>query len=187
MAQQRIKRDSQAVRHRAHNPKISGSNPLPAMVSQRPLYLLECGGPAPGCRVAEGKLMNLMKLHVIKCLVCYDNAIIIDHFDHAKRTPCACRPARPTRWPCPCLRRDTALESEALDYIGYLEQLRVRHSLLVDKKFLEGLTKKELNELAQINRLLDASEEKYYAPIKDALAAVRASFLEERYRSIDGI
>lgn len=82
------------------------------------------------------------------------------------------------------------LESELLNYIGHLEQPRmdlslieqilIRHGLLIDKKFLEGLTNEELNELKQINRILDASEEKYYAPIKDALATVRASFLEER-------
>lgn len=60
------------------------------------------------------------------------------------------------------------------------EPIRNRHSLLVDKKFLEGLTEIETNELTQINHLLDALEEKYYAPIKDVLATVRASFLEER-------
>ncbi len=59
-----------------------------------------------------------------------------------------------------------------------IEQIRVRHGLLVDKKFLEGLTKRESNELTQINRILDAAEEKYYAPIKDALATVKASLLE---------
>jgi len=84
------------------------------------------------------------------------------------------------------------LESELLDYIGHVEpprmnlsvveQIRLRHGLLIDKKFLEGLTKRETDELVQINRILDAAEEKYYAPIKDALATVRASFLEERYR-----
>lgn len=84
------------------------------------------------------------------------------------------------------------LESELLDYIGhieqprmnssFIEQIRIRHSLLVDKKFLKGLTKRELDELTQINRLLDAAEEKYYASIKEALATVRASFLEERHR-----
>lgn len=68
------------------------------------------------------------------------------------------------------------------DKIKAIEQTRVRHSLLVDKKFLEGLTERESNELAQINRLLDDSEEKYYAPIKETLATVRASFLEEHYR-----
>lgn len=60
------------------------------------------------------------------------------------------------------------------------QQLRVKHGLLVDKKFLEGLTERESNELFQINRLLDALEEKYYAPIKEALIIVRASLLEER-------
>jgi hypothetical protein len=84
------------------------------------------------------------------------------------------------------------LESELLDYVGHLkqprmnlsfvEQIRVRHGLLVDKKFLEGLTKRESNELTQINRILDASEEKYYAPIKDVLATAKASLLEGSYR-----
>ncbi|MCI0691605.1 N-6 DNA methylase [candidate division KSB1 bacterium] len=85
------------------------------------------------------------------------------------------------------------LESELLDFIGHLEQpgmsmslveqIRVRHGLLVDKKFLEGLTERESNELIQINRILDASEEKYYAPIKDVLATAKASLLlEESYR-----
>lgn len=49
---------------------------------------------------------NLIKLHIIKCLACYDNGEIIDPLDQAKRTPCACRPARPTRWPCPCLTQE---------------------------------------------------------------------------------
>lgn len=61
-----------------------------------------------------------------------------------------------------------------------VEQLRIRHSLLGDKKLLTGLTEEESNELAQINLQLDASEEEYYAPIKDTLATVRASFSEER-------
>ncbi len=62
----------------------------------------------------------------------------------------------------------------------FVELIRARHRLLVDKKFLEGLTEIETNELTRINHLLDALEEKYYAPIKDVLATVRASFLEER-------
>ena len=82
------------------------------------------------------------------------------------------------------------LESELLDYIGHLEQprmnlsiieqIRVRHSSLVDKKFLGELTTRDTNELSQINRILDASEEKYYAPIKDLLATAQASVLETR-------
>lgn len=46
---------------------------------------------------------------------------------------------------------------------NFVEQIRVRHSLLVDKKFLEGLTSEEADELTQINRFLDAAEEKYYS------------------------
>lgn len=63
-----------------------------------------------------------------------------------------------------------------------IEQIRDRHSALVDKKFLEGLTPEESNELAQINVLLDTSEESYYAPIKDVLATVKASFSEKHCR-----
>ena len=82
------------------------------------------------------------------------------------------------------------LEGELLDYIGhvkqprmklsFVEQIRVRHGFLVDKKFLEGLTERETDELTQINRILDASEEKYYAPIKDFLATAKTSLLEKR-------
>jgi hypothetical protein len=57
-----------------------------------------------------------------------------------------------------------------------VEHLRIRHGLLVDKKFLEGLTEEELNELAAINRLLDEAEEVYFAPIKDALTKIRDCF-----------
>lgn len=51
-----------------------------------------------------------------------------------------------------------------------VEQKRARHSSLVDKKFLEGLTGAEALELTDINHCLDAAEEKYYAPIKKILA-----------------
>ncbi|KKL53722.1 hypothetical protein LCGC14_0937460 [marine sediment metagenome] len=46
---------------------------------------------------------NLLTLKIIKCLACYDFGEIIDPFDQAKRTPCACQPARQTHWLCPCL------------------------------------------------------------------------------------
>ncbi len=82
------------------------------------------------------------------------------------------------------------LESDLLDYIGhiaqpgmeftFIEQIGIRHSVLVDKRFLEGLTNREANELTQINRLLDASEEKHFTSIKDFLITARVSLLENR-------
>jgi hypothetical protein len=46
---------------------------------------------------------NLIKVHVIKCLLCYDLGQIIDPFDQGKRKPCPCRTDPPQHWPCPCL------------------------------------------------------------------------------------
>lgn len=63
----------------------------------------------------------------------------------------------------------------------FVEQIRVRHSLLVDKKFLEGLTSEEADELTQINRFLDAAEEKYYDPIKKTLAAIKRKIMTTKY------
>lgn len=40
-----------------------------------------------------------------------------------------------------------------------LRRIRVRHGFLVDKKFLEGLSPSESNELQQINRAIDSAEE----------------------------
>jgi hypothetical protein len=46
---------------------------------------------------------NLIKVHVIKCLLCYDLGQIIDPFDQGKRKPCPCRTDPPQHWQCPCL------------------------------------------------------------------------------------
>ena len=46
---------------------------------------------------------NLITLKEIRCLACYGHGEIIDKFDQAKRTRCACQSAWPNRWPCPCL------------------------------------------------------------------------------------
>ncbi|NIA02421.1 MAG: hypothetical protein GWP15_03485, partial [Nitrospirae bacterium] len=82
------------------------------------------------------------------------------------------------------------LLSDLLEYIGYeeqprinvsfVEQIRMRHRKLVDKKFLEGLTPKETQELEQINNMLDAVEEKYYTPIKNELAMLSESILTNK-------
>ena len=47
-----------------------------------------------------------------------------------------------------------------------LVRIAIRHGELIDKKFLEGLTDREIKELVQINRMLDAEEESYFASIK---------------------
>lgn len=80
------------------------------------------------------------------------------------------------------------LEGALLDHIGTAErpqlgsclvdQLRKRHGSLVDKKFLDGLSESERTELERVNRLLNAAEASYYAPIKDALARAGATLLE---------
>lgn len=47
---------------------------------------------------------NLIRVHIIKCLECYDLGQRIDPFDHGKRRPCPCRAGDPLRrWPCPRL------------------------------------------------------------------------------------
>lgn len=52
-------------------------------------------------------------------------------------------------------------------------QILARHSVLIDKKFLAGLTREEADELAQINRRLDDAEAAYHAPIMKTLAAIK--------------
>ena len=49
------------------------------------------------------------------------------------------------------------------------DELYQRHSELVDKKFLHGLTDEERVELDRINAALDEVEREFYAPILDAL------------------
>lgn len=53
------------------------------------------------------------------------------------------------------------------------KQILTRHSALIDKKFLDGLTNEEADELILINRYLDAAEEAYHAPIMKTLAAIQ--------------
>jgi hypothetical protein len=77
------------------------------------------------------------------------------------------------------------LEAKLMDFIGstkrphsslsFVEQLRYRHGRLVDKKFTEGLSSVEAQELNHIKRLLDAAEASYYAPILEALAVAHAT------------
>jgi hypothetical protein len=77
------------------------------------------------------------------------------------------------------------LEAKLMDFIGsaqrphsslsFVEQLRYRHGQLVDKKFTEGLSNVETQELNHIKRLLDAAEASYYAPILEALAVAHAT------------
>jgi hypothetical protein len=77
------------------------------------------------------------------------------------------------------------LEAKLMDFIGsakrpysslsFVEQLRYRHGRLVDKKFIEGLSSVEAQELNHIKRLLDAAEASYYAPILEALAVAHAT------------
>jgi len=77
------------------------------------------------------------------------------------------------------------LEAKLMDFIGsakrphsslsFVEQLRYRHGRLVDKKFTEGLSSIEAQELNHIKRLLDAAEANYYAPILEALAVAHAT------------
>ena len=55
----------------------------------------------------------------------------------------------------------------------FVRQMYIRHGMLVDKKFLEGLSKREDEELLLINRLLDVVMEEYYAPIKKILLGKR--------------
>lgn len=38
---------------------------------------------------------NLMTLHVIDCLACYDLGEVINPFDHSERTPCGCQAGQP--------------------------------------------------------------------------------------------
>lgn len=54
------------------------------------------------------------------------------------------------------------------------KQILTRHSALIDKKFLEGLTNEEADELILINRYLDAAEEAYRAPIMGILASIHS-------------
>lgn len=85
------------------------------------------------------------------------------------------------------------LMSELLDYIGheeqpriglnFIDQIGIRHGKLVDKKFLEGLTARESEELAQINKMLDASEETYYVSIKADIAMISSSIQQKRKNS----
>lgn len=75
------------------------------------------------------------------------------------------------------------LEAKVMDGIGaakrprsslsFVEQLRYRHGRVVDKKFTEGLSSVEAQELNHIKRLLDAAEASSSTPILEALA-VRA-------------
>src|SRR5262249_17053064 len=77
------------------------------------------------------------------------------------------------------------LEAKLMDFIGsakrpysslsFVEQLRYCHGRLVDKKFTKGLSSVEARELNQIDRLLDAAEASYYAPIAEALAVAHAT------------
>jgi hypothetical protein len=77
------------------------------------------------------------------------------------------------------------LEAKVMDFIGsaqrphsslsFVEQLRYRHGRLVDKKFTEGLSSVEAQELSHTKRLLDAAEASYYAPILEALAVAHAT------------
>lgn len=86
------------------------------------------------------------------------------------------------------------LLSELLDYIGheihptmnitFVDQLRIRHGNLVDKKFLVGLTGEEQQELDQINYMLDAAEEKHYAPIKNKLAMIGSSISQKKQEQV---
>jgi hypothetical protein len=59
------------------------------------------------------------------------------------------------------------------------KQIRARHGVLIDKKFLTGLTEKQAGELAHINRLLDIAEEKHFATIKKTLIAIKAGKMSE--------
>jgi type I restriction-modification system DNA methylase subunit len=79
------------------------------------------------------------------------------------------------------------LEAKLMDFIGsskrphsslsFVDQLRHRHGRLVDKNFTEGLSSVEARELHQIDRLLDAAEASYYAPITEALTIAHATML----------
>ena len=59
------------------------------------------------------------------------------------------------------------------------EEIRTRHGLLIDKKFLEGLTEEEEKELVQINCLLDTFEEKYYATAPHAISLAALFYANE--------
>lgn len=75
------------------------------------------------------------------------------------------------------------LTSDLMDYIGSVEhprlgssfdvQLRERYGRLVDKKFNQGLTESEVQEVNRINQLLDTAEANYYAPIVETLSTIR--------------
>jgi hypothetical protein len=77
------------------------------------------------------------------------------------------------------------LEAKVMDFIGsaqrphsslsFVEQLRYRHGRLVDKKFTEGLSSVEAQELNHLKRLFDAAEASYYAPILEALAVAQTT------------
>lgn len=67
------------------------------------------------------------------------------------------------------------------------DHLYRRHGELVDKKFLDGLSPEEEQELAEIRRQLDEHEAAFYRPMEaQARAALAALEAELRGRSNDG-
>lgn len=80
-----------------------------------------------------------------------------------------------------------SLLSDLFDYIGsyerprigmsFLDQLRIRHALLVDEKFAHGLSPVEMRELETINQFLEAAEASYYEPVKQYLTTLHAKLL----------
>lgn len=47
-----------------------------------------------------------------------------------------------------------------------------RHSRLIDKKFREGLSEEEAQELNQINKIMDEYDAPFYKPIIEKLQAI---------------
>lgn len=60
------------------------------------------------------------------------------------------------------------------------EEFQLRHSVLVDKKFSDGLSDTEATELQWSRQLLDAAEASYYAPVREMLITARASISTDR-------
>ena len=51
------------------------------------------------------------------------------------------------------------------------QRLYIRHAMLVDKRYMEGLTAEEGRELGEVSRRLEEIEGPYYASAKELLRA----------------
>ena len=75
---------------------------------------------------------------------------------------------------------NVALKTENDSVRLSLIQTRLRHRVLVDKKFLDGLTASQVEELKKINDRIDAAEAKYYDAITDKLAMINLAVTKRK-------